>query len=330
MVDRIEPEVTGKYKKDPVQEEFLARLNSILEPFQEEDYQKDLPELYPTIHVVGVPRSGTTLVTQLLAAHTDLGYINNLIAAFWKAPVYGIRLSKHLVDSQRTSSYQSEFGRTKGINEPHEFGYFWTSLLNYRQMLEPEDDKQIDWQRLRLILTNMTHAYGNAIFFKSFLLGWHMCQMQEILPRTCWIHIKRDPIQNALSILDFRLKFLGSKERWVSLKPKEYHWLKDRPYWEQVAGQVYFLEKRLQAQLKHIPEHNKLSISYEELCARPEILFEKLADILNRQNLSFSKIGQIPSSFVRQDKKDLEQSSEAKHVISAWEEFNRKFGEIVQ
>ncbi len=326
IVNRLEPKVTEKFKKDPEQENFLARLNSILAPYQEEDYIRNLPENYSTLHVIGPPRSGTTLLMQLLASHTDIGYINNLIAAFWKAPVYGIRLSKQVVPPNATSSYQSEFGRTRGVHEPHEFGYFWSELLNYREMREDEPDRsKIDWGKVRLILTNMTHAYQAPIVFKSFLLGWHIDRMQKTLPKTCWIYIRRDPVQNALSILDLRREFLGSVEKWASLKPKEYHWLKKRPYWEQVAGQVYFLEKRYIEQLQNIPSENRMCITYEELCSNPGKILNNIIDMVSGQGNSVNLVTAPPRNFQKQDF-DLSRNQDGQKIIASWKELVRSYG----
>ena len=181
---RIEPKLTQAYRKEPEDEVFLEKLNNLLAIYQESEYQ-ELPEIYPTLHIVGAPRSGTTLLTQLVTSHLNVGYINNLIAAFWRAPVYGIRLSKKLLPIGWQSSYKSDFGRTKGIGEPHEFGYFWSSMLGYQEMLQQEASfaNEIDWKRLRLVLLNMASAFGCPVVFKSFLLGWHMEHVQKILPK---------------------------------------------------------------------------------------------------------------------------------------------------
>lgn len=327
MIDRIEPEVTARFRKNPDQEEFLTRLNQILAPYQEEDYIRDLPEQFPTVHVIGVPRSGTTLMMQLLAAHTDIGYINNLIAAFWRAPVYGIRLSAQVVPRNISSSYKSEFGRTKGIHEPHEFGYFWSELLNYQEMREPEGGKDINWERVRLVFTNMTLAYGGPIAFKSFLLAWHIPQMQLTLPKTCWLHIRRDPIQNGLSLLRFRRQFLGSVEKWGSLKPREYEWLANRPYWEQVAGQVYFLEKRYREQLELVPKENVLSFTYEELCASPNAIIKSALQMINRKRAFVSLTSSPPDSFKVQ-RYNLQDELDGDRIIKAWEKLNQEFGQL--
>lgn len=295
---RKEPEVAFKYRKDTNEERFLFKLNNILAPYQEKEYQ-ELKETSPTLHIIGVPRSGTTPLLQLLAFHLTIGYINNLIAAFWRAPVYGIRLSKKLIPPYMQSSFKSDFGRTTGIHEPHEFGYFWSSELGYKEPLQQNEDFEdtINWNRLRLVITNMTHAFGSPIVFKSFYLGWHIAKMQEILPKTCFIRIRRDPIQNAASLIKMRKEFLGSVEKWASLKPKEYRWLKDEPYWRQVAGQVYYLEKSMSRQIELVKGHNIFDVRYEDFCKHPKDLLLKVKKLFENNGNNVEIISEPPKSF---------------------------------
>lgn len=295
---RKEAETTSRYKKDPEDEHFLEKFNEILSSYQEKDY-KDLPETYPTLHIIGAPRSGTTLLSQLISSHLEIGYINNLIATFWRAPTYGIRLSKKLMPQGCPSSYQSDFGRTATIFEPHEFGYFWFSFLRYQEMLQQDEEfeNRIPWDRLRLVLNNMTHAFGRPIVFKTFLLGWHIARMQKELPKTCFIRIRRDPTQNAISLLDLRQKVLGSKEKWASMKPREYHWLKEEPYWKQVAGQVYYSEKSMTDQINQVNGRNVYEIFYEELCQNPKKVLDGTIEMLARNGSPINYVSQPPSCF---------------------------------
>ena len=79
-LNRDEPPVGKEFQKERKEEDFLKYFNQILQPHHDEEYA-ELEETMPTLHVIGVPRSGTTLMTQLLATSLDIGYINNLIAS---------------------------------------------------------------------------------------------------------------------------------------------------------------------------------------------------------------------------------------------------------
>ena len=85
---RIEPELVGAYRKDASFEHVLKALNDSLAECHDRELL-DLEERFPTIHVIGAPRSGTTLLTQLVSSSLDVGYINNLIAAFCASHAMG-------------------------------------------------------------------------------------------------------------------------------------------------------------------------------------------------------------------------------------------------
>jgi hypothetical protein len=284
--------------KDPAEEDYLARLNTALGPFEESGYL-DGPETFPTLHVIGVPRAGTTLAPQLLASYLDVGYINNLIAAFWKAPTVGIRLSRKLLCTGAESSFTSAFGRTDAIREPHEFGYFWRDLLEYPDLSDqgPQHDQRIDWARVRRVLTNMTYAFERPIVFKSFWLGMHVARMIGHLPRTCFVRVIRDPLDNALSLLRMRTEFHGSAQTWASMKPREYVDLRNRSVPEQLAGQVYYLQQMMAEQVAAAPRANVLEVRYEDLCAHPAAFVANVQQMLRDHGAEVALRRKVERSF---------------------------------
>ncbi len=313
---RIDPELSPAYRKDELEENFLANLNEHLFPFEMEQYE-DLECLYPSIHVIGAPRSGTTLLTQLIATHINVSYINNLVAAFWQAPVCGIRLSKKLLPGRCSSSLTSDFGRTKGISEPHEFGYFWARHLQMRDLCEPSPDHQlkIDWQQFSKVLNNMTAAAQKPILFKSLILGWFIEPMLRLDHQAFFLRIRRNPIDNAESILKARKKMLGSTEQWISLKPKQYETLKQKSIYDQVIGQVLELERAHTQAMRNSPPERCLDLSYEELCNDPTQVLERVCQLLNRQGQNLKILDKIdpltPSRsryFDQQTREQLEDS----------------------
>ena len=311
---RKEPRLARRFQKDSKDEAFLEDLNDALVPLQESMYEI-LPERYPTLHVIGVPRSGSTLLVQTISSALDIGYIDNLIAAFWKAPLCGIALSRKLMSEKRSSSFESTFGRTDGISEPHEFGYFWFSLLGYTEMREPvvPEEHIIDWERVKLLMTNICQAFESPVVFKNFLIGWHMRQISTVLPKTCFVRIKRDPVENALSLLRMREQFLGSKDAWVSMKPREYEWLKDRPYWDQIAGQVYYLDKELDRQIADCGNTNIIECTLEKLREHPNELLERVSQLVEKTGSSAELVRPVSNAFeVRQSTIDVDDSDKQK------------------
>ncbi len=289
--------LSDEYRKDPLDEHFLRHLNDIIAP-HEESLLEDIGEPYPTIHVVGAPRSGTTLLTQLISRHLDVGCINNLIAAFYRAPIHGIRLSKKLLGDRRPQSLESTYGRTQNLTDPHEFGYFWAQILNYQEQAEPSDPaaSPIDWNRLRLILTNMTAAQNGALVFKSFVTGFYARQLHQVLPKTILVHVRRNTEDNAHSILRMRREYSGSVDNWVGVKPNAFTWLRTQPPPVQAVGQVLYVEAALRAALSLIDQKNVVDVEYESLCMSPLVALERVLTALHENGHTRCRVIESPQS----------------------------------
>jgi hypothetical protein len=277
---RIDPPLSEAFRKDARQEDFLERLNLILRPHAEAEQEPDPEEVHPTLHVVGAPRSGTTLMYQVVASGLDVGYVNNLSAAFWLAPAYGVMLARALGVDRLQSSFASTFGRTQGVGEPHEFGYFWNHFLGYPDLAErgPDHEASIDWARLRRTLITMARDNGGPMAFKPMLLIWHLEEMLRHMPRTCYVWIRREPRDTALSLLKMRQSLYGTLDRWASLRPAVD--LSGEPPWRQVAAQVVLLERHLEAVHARLGDRHMLAVRYERLCADPVGVLSDVRDMM--------------------------------------------------
>lgn len=316
---REDQQFLEQYKKNM---EFEKILNSINENLfaSETALYKELPEDKATIHIIGSPRSGTTLLNQIISSCMDVGYINNLIAAFWKTPVHGIVLSKKLIGINYNSDYSSDFGKTNSVFEPHEFTYFWSYLLKYNKIAQLPDkhDMNIDWQYLKLVLINMCNAFETSIVFKSLYLGWHMQSALKVLSKTLFLFVERDILDNAWSLLQIRKKYFGTYTEWASIKPLQYEDLINLDPYQQVIAQVHLLNKSYKKQLELIPSANFLTIKYEELCLHPQEVLNNIIQKLKGLNVQ-QKIIQKPPQYFRNERKIYKE--ELVHLNYAREEF---------
>ncbi|HTL98117.1 MAG TPA: sulfotransferase [Holophagaceae bacterium] len=277
---RNEDSPVGRYRKDPGAERFIAHLNATLRSAHDAELA-DLPPGEPLIHVIGVPRSGTTLAMQLLSCAYDIGYIDNLAATFWQAPLYGIRLSRKLL-GRRCSSFNSDFGRTAGLHEPHEFGYFWTERLRYAELAPPAPghSESIDWDSLAKVLRAMAADFGAPVMFKNFLAMWHLQDFADRMPESRFLFVRRDLADAACSLLRMRERFMGDRAAWVSMKPREYGALASATPVEQVAGQAFFLDRALAEGMASLPPDRYAVIDYADMVGDPGRLFAACEPLL--------------------------------------------------
>lgn len=272
---------TKQFLKDPESEKFLENFNRILRGNEIKNYS-EVEETLPTIFIHGLPRSGTTLLMQFLINQLDLGYVNNLVARFWLAPVYGFNLSKVLLKPDVLLNYESSYGKTIDLFGPHEFAFFWTHWLKMENMPPYFPDqmrKKIDWKGLMTVLMNIALTTGKPMIYKGILPGYHIEQFLNRMQKSIFIYVERDTKDVACSLYDARIAYYNDPSRWWSIYPDSYESIKDLPYNLQIPRQVHDLEQQFTKYIEQLPPHCQervVRIKLEEFCDQPEALIDKI------------------------------------------------------
>jgi len=271
----------GGYTKDASDERFLRELNEYLEP-RERDLYYDLEVTAPFVFVLGLPRSGTTLLSQLLAYCLDVGYVDNVAARLWLAPVHGLRLSRGLVGGETVRpAFESDYARTADLRGIHEFGYFWRHWLrkeSFADVAQARDrENAIDWAGLRRTLANMQAELGGKPFAaKNVLASYHLPRLRAELGQVVYVYVERDPLDVAVSILDARRKYYSDPDTWWSYMPPEVEELAGLDHWEQIAGQVHYLARFFVRALPEAGEDVVVRTTYETLCRDPRGVLDEV------------------------------------------------------
>jgi LPS sulfotransferase NodH len=295
-------EVTPRYRKDFNDEEFLKNFNLILQKL-EKKHIANIPELnIPVVFIIGAPRSGTTLLTQLMAASGHFTYIDNFVARFWMAPFVGMYLEEllHLKETFNKTGYTftSDLGRTAGFLDPHEFSYFWKYWLKPRgdtDLLPPDAINDIDSMGLRREVHAMISLSMKPIFFKNKLLFVNPGIMNRIFPNSFFLITQRDILSNAVSILRARRQYYGDERQWFSTKPSRYHELKNLPVEEQILGQIYNIYSDIETQCLGFSD-KIISLKYEEVCSAPIDAVSQVCTAMGLQIDRESLGNRIPAS----------------------------------
>jgi LPS sulfotransferase NodH len=286
------------YAKRPDDEAMLAAVNAALQglPLQHAPSGADTERL-PIVYVVGAPRSGTTLLSQLLSRHLPIGYINNLIARFWLRPSVGIRLSNLLLGERGREgiAFESTHGVTSGILGPHEFGYFWRHWLRLDRSpthhLSPAALAEIDRVGLKRVLEEeILGVFQTGVVLKNGICGFHAGFLTGIHPVSLFVHITREPFDAAASVLKCRQERFGSYQAWWSLKPATYPFGPDAgdPVAE-AASQVLDCKKEIDVELA-LPGVNGMRVTYEDLCADPQDVVKRVCVQLAEMGIEVSPV----------------------------------------
>lgn len=274
---------------------------------------------YPLVLVMGPLRSGTTLFMQWLANTHIVAYPTNLLSRFYQAPIIGSKIQLLLTDSRynfRDELYEishqidftSENGKTKGVLAPNEFWYFWRHFL-----AEPERDvwtdselhQSFDTNTMLAELTGIMNVFQKPFATKGMLFNYNIPFLDSILDKVLFVQIKREPIANIASVLAARKRQLGSEEKWYSFKIPEYERLHGLDPISQVAGQIHFINKAVNAGMANVATERKLIVDYETFCSSPEAIHSALCEKLNIKGRTYSGPRSFSSSnLIDESKRD--------------------------
>lgn len=294
---------TGEYSRNINDELFLRNLNDVLAKSAIEENES--LQSSPALFFFGVPRCGKTFFSQMMVYLLDLGYPDNVIARFWKSPYTGIRLSEILRKVADDSlSFESDYGKTKGLFDPHDFAYYWHDHLQKNS--HPYDFKNakssIDWERLNTSLAEFTSTFGKSAILKGVNPSYHINEIAKAYPKSYFIYIKRDFIDAAVSLYRGRQKNYGDINHWYGQtpEPEVYNDLKERPYYEQIGGQFKYLTELYEGQLSELDTNRQITINYNEFCADPMAVIQKIkADIKSEFDVEIKEKNKLKEGVIK-------------------------------
>jgi hypothetical protein len=239
----------------------------------------------PIVYVVGAPRSGTTLLAQVLCRYLEVGYVNNLIARFWRRPSIGVYLSQALAPStdREQITLESLRGETYGAAGPHEFGHFWSHWFHLDRAathrLTPQESVRVDWEGLRETLhTELLAPFGLPVMFRNIVCGFQAEMLSAIHPSSLFVYIERDSVDTCVSVFRSRESKFGSIDQWWSLRPTALAQLPSDPL-DQIVAQVVETKSELTKILRSLG-HNSLMLEYKTLCEKPQGVVDLVLDRL--------------------------------------------------
>ena len=277
------------WRRNPRLEALLAELAELLTPVQERLTADAEPPRLPLVLVVGAPRSGTTLMTQWLAASGAFAYPTNLLSRFSFAPALGARIQRLLTDPAFAFrdelfdlgggfDFSSQLGKTRGALAPNELWYFWRRFVPVVEprALEPDERAGIDLDGLRRELGALEAAIERPLAAKGMILQYDLDLFAPALSTALFLFVRRDPVHNAQSLLQARERFWGDRARWYSCMPRETDALKTLDPHRQVAGQVHFTNLAIERGLAAVGDERGLAVDYEAFCADPQAAWSAL------------------------------------------------------
>ena len=259
-------------------------------------------EIEKPIFVIGMPRSGTTILSEAMSVHEDVGWFSNymnkfpgipecsLLTRIVSIPRFGWRLrgkkkqSKGLASFiRRLLPYSAEafpvWGRYCGDK------FLWDYMIN---QVANETEKR----RIRTVIKKVLTLQGKQRFFAKFTGPPRICYLKSLFPDAYFVHVLRDPHAIVASLLKVPFWGKGSgieKPWWRNGLCQAYveEWINNERspaalaavQWKQVV-ELAWQESKLLDTSRYI------ELRYEDFVSNPHGTLQK---ILDKVNLPYSQ-----------------------------------------
>lgn len=232
------------------------------------------PANHPIILVVGPPRSGTTLMYQVLSKCLDVAFPSNAASIFSRSPMLSSNWT--LRWSQKgPSAFQSYYGQTAGLSDCNDGFHLWNRWLGddrYRPVTSLSDEEA---ESMRRFFNAWTQLAKRPFLNKNNRNTAAITLLASHLPSVRFVVINRNPINVAQSLLLARQRIQGSKAiGWGLNAGVDPDGISPT---ESVCRQVVAVESQMEAQLQTVDADYVYRISYEAFCEQPRLVVDGIA-----------------------------------------------------
>jgi hypothetical protein len=234
-------------------------------------------EMRAPLFIIGAPRTGSTLLYQLLIQNFYLSYFNNLQSFFYGSPALIAKLTQKF---QAKKSFrqvrQSHYGYIPGLFSPSESGAifrYWFDDSNISTQMSSPMGNDI---RRTIAYLSTTHAV--PFIAKNLYNALRLNTISAVLPEAVFIWIKRHPLYAGQSLINMRRKLYGSDDVWASIKPPSYKKIIRCSPFEQVVRQVMDIEDYISRYFGKKKNSKFITVEYEALCDRPKQILDTIEE----------------------------------------------------
>lgn len=253
------------------------------------------------IFIIGPPRSGTTLVYQLLTSCFDVSYITNLEARRTYAPALAAVLAKIVsLGVHEKTQFYSAYGRTPGQLGPHEAGQFWYRWFPAGENVYVRygDLNSKTTAEMKRYVSFLQRIKQKPIVFKNVYHCARIDVLKKLFPDAVFIVIRREPLEVAQSILRAREDVGVGRETWWSLPlPPPVGIPVEMPWAEQIVRQVEDVYGEIDSQREGAENERFFNINYRSLCEVPEEVLFSLESYLHRRGIRVRRLDKPPEFF---------------------------------
>ena len=250
----------------------LLPLDWVLGRFERRRLKVSAGRLPPIVLIVGSPRSGSTLLYQVLTGHLPVSYPSNLTALFERAPITATARLSRL--APRSRGYRSYYGNTGPLGSPNDAFSIWNRWLGEDRYMIPDHLSAEGAGAMRSFFAAWGTAFSQPFLNKNNRNTAAVRLLADELPTARFIVTRRNPLFVAQSLLEARETVQGDRSVGWGLAAEESDHDDDLV---DVAEQVVRIEALIKAQLAAIDPARVFEVRYDDLCDDPGGVVRRVA-----------------------------------------------------
>ncbi len=253
----------------------------------------------PPIFIIGAPRSGTSLLYELMITRFHFAYISNLAHRFYLTPLAATWLGKSRIAAWR-GDFTSRFGHIAGWGAPNEGGWIWRRWLKDGDWTDGHDFDEAHIPSLRALTLGLAGIMDAPFLNKNVMHSNRLHLMHKIWPDAVFIHVRRDIADNVRSIVRAERKEGGpahDQDHWWSVRPSTTPDYIGKDDVSRATAQVMGTTQDIQRDIETVGPDRMVTIDYTGMCSDPAGTIDKIADFLSRHNVQPNGKHIIPEKF---------------------------------
>jgi hypothetical protein len=231
------------------------------------------------IFVLGAPRTGSTLLYQLMVHLLELAYVSNFVNdCFAETPAVGLAVQR-AAEGTREAVFVSAYGKVAGAFQPSEASAVmqrWCGGGHPSQIVSAVVLPNME-RHFAMTAAVASALYGRPLVVKNAWNCFRVASLARAFPKSRFIWIRRDIRQAASSDLEARYATKGSPDAWNSATPANLEALRRLPYWEQVVENQHEFNSAIRSAFDALPSDRTHTVWYEDLCEDPGSYLGKIA-----------------------------------------------------
>ena len=275
---------SGRIGKGILARELLSRIirpiDYMLKPIESSLLKRTDGHDLRMILIVGPPRSGTTLVHQVLASCLDVSYFTNFNAMFLHSPLAAAKYLQTRFDPGPGKT-ENLYGNTGGLWGANDAFHVWNRYLGSDRYDSEAKLPSGTVMEMRQFFAAWSHVTGKPILNKNNRNLAFASQLAEAFPSAHFIAIRREPLFVAQSLLKAREWVQGNRNIGWGLNSQNATGSDEgRSDLEAVCNQVVANEELFETQRGMIASQRWTEITYESFCENPRECVEQLASVV--------------------------------------------------